>query len=203
MTTSKHPNQAMSGPLFIVFEGLDGSGKSTSAKLLAEKLDAVFITTPSGKMRSYRDRVITDLGHNQEAHQLFYLATVFAASAHVQELLAQGRSVVIDRYFLSTQAYAEFRGSTLALDEVESQLLPAHMTVYLDVPLHERRRRLATRATTAADAETLNETADTTLRKTHAARFNLPVVGRVLPIAAACLSPDQIAALVMADLQEI
>lgn len=203
MIDSNRPNNTDSGPHFIVFEGLDGSGKSTSAKLLAEKLDAVFLTTPSPDMRAYRDRVIADLGPTQEAHQLFYLATVFAASTKVAALLAEGHSVVLDRYFLSTQAYAKFRGSTLGLDEISDQLLPADMTIYMDLPVKIRRTRLSQRVTTAADSETLSDEADACLRANHLDRFGLSVVGRLVRIDGESLASEQVVSLVLDAVKEM
>lgn len=169
-------------PLFIAFEGLDGSGKSTCAAGLARRLDATLLTTPSPEVRRYRDDLIRSLGASQEAHQLFYLATVFSASVAIRELLRSGRSVVLDRYFLSTQAYASFRGSQLALDEVQAMLLPADATVYMDVPLAVRRARLSQRGATAADLETITDTADQRLRHEHFRRATLEVVGRFVRV---------------------
>jgi dTMP kinase len=180
-------------PVFVVFEGLDGSGKSTCARLVAERLDAELMTTPSVAVRAYREDLIASFAGCQEAHQLFYLSTVFAASARVRELLARKRSVVLDRYFLSTQAYAAFRGSRLAVDQLQSHLRPADLTVYLDVPLATRRARLSERHTTSADRETMRRDADAELRKTHVSRFSLPVVGQLLHLDADRLSPDEAA----------
>jgi thymidylate kinase len=72
---------------FIVSEGLDGSGKSTCAAQLAEHIGAELMTTPSPRVRRYRDDLIQSLGASQEARHLFYLATVFAASDEVAALL--------------------------------------------------------------------------------------------------------------------
>lgn len=119
-------------PAFIVFEGLDGSGKSTCARLLADTIDAEYLTTPSPDLRAYREDVIASFAGCQEANQLFYLATVFATSANARDLIGEGRPVVLDRYFLSTQAYAAFRGTVLDLDQVAKDLLPADITVFLD-----------------------------------------------------------------------
>ena len=177
---------------FIVFEGLDGSGKSTCARLLAREMGAEFMTTPSPEVRAHRQDIITSFNRCQEACQLFYLSTVFAASARVGELLATDRSVVLDRYFLSTQAYAAFRGSNLDLDAIAQQLLPADITVFLDVPLSTRRARLLKRGATVADRETLSSKADAALRRTHAARFELPVVGRLLRLDGERPSPDDV-----------
>ena len=185
------------GPVFIVFEGLDGSGKSTCAKWVADELGAEFMTTPSLEMRAYREDIITSFAGCQEACQLFYLATVFAASARAGELLSGGRSVVLDRYFLSTQAYAAFRGSTLDLDTIARQLLPADITVFLDVPLSTRRARVSKRGATVADRETMSPEADAALLRTHAERFGLPVVGRLLRLDGDRLSPGEVVSRVL------
>ena len=125
--------------MLVVFEGLDGSGKTTCARLLADRLDAALLTTPCPEVRSFRDDLIRSYDGCQEAGQLFYLSTVFDASVRVRGLLRSGRSVVIDRYFLSTQAYAAFRGSQLNLDDTSDLLEPADLTVFLDTPLEVRR----------------------------------------------------------------
>ena len=165
-------------PIFVVFEGLDGSGKSTCAKGLAKRIGAEFMTTPSNEVRRYRDDLIQHLGSSQEARQLFYLATVFAASDEVSALLQRGRSVVLDRYFLSTQAYAAFRGSRFLNDDAQALLQPADVTFYLDTPLDTRVQRLRQRGMGAADRETVTADADARLRAEHFRRSQLEVVGR-------------------------
>ena len=74
-------------PIFVVFEGLDGTGKSTCARLVAERLGAELLTTPSPEVRRYRDDLIECYAGSQEAAQLFYLSTVFAASDQIRGLL--------------------------------------------------------------------------------------------------------------------
>lgn len=187
-------------PTFIVFEGLDGSGKSTCAAGLAELLGAELMTTPSPEVRRYRDDLITSLGPSQEARQLFYLATVFAASEAVSALLKQGRSVVLDRYFLSTQAYADFRRSRLEVDAVQRLLRPADLTLYIDTPLVTRVARLNRRGTSVADLETITVDADSRLRDEHLRRAHLDVVGRFVRLPGDAGSPPEIVKLIVAEL---
>jgi dTMP kinase len=168
--------------MFIVLEGLDGAGKTTCAERLAQVLGAQCMTTPSPELRACRDTIIGSFGGSPEAAQLFYLATVFAASAQVRQILASGRSVVMDRYFLSTQAYAEFRGSQLQLDHLGGQLAAADLTIYLDAPTAVRARRLDRRHATAADLETLSLNAGECLRRLHHDRSACPVVGHWLNV---------------------
>jgi dTMP kinase len=186
--------------LFIVFEGLDGSGKSTCAKALAEYLDAELMTTPSDQVRAYRDALISDLGASQEAHQLFYLATVFSASKTVEQTLAKGRSVVLDRYFLSTQAYAKFRGSTLDLDALQQCLFPADATILIDLSFDERKARLEERKITAADQETLSTEANERLLHEHDIRASLDVIGRFIRIDGDRLNEEETLARVLEEL---
>ncbi len=190
-------------PTFIVFEGLDGSGKSTSAAQLAEQIGAELITTPSPGVRRYRDDLIASFGSSQEAKQLFYLATVFAASKQVSELLKQGRSVVLDRYFLSTQAYAAFRGSQLEVDDVQRLIRPADVTFYMDTSLATRITRLRCRGTSAADLETITADADSRLREEHLQRAHLDVVGHFVIVSGDAGSPRDVLERIVVELTSV
>jgi thymidylate kinase len=143
-----------SRPSFIVFEGLDGAGKTTCAGHMASAMGVHYMTTPSPTVRKYRDELLASFGPCEEAAQLFYLATVFDASRRVNASLAAGMSVVMDRYFLSTQVYALFRGSKIGCDALQVQLVPADITVFLDVPLAVREARLGMRRCSGADGIT-------------------------------------------------
>ena len=182
------------GPVFIVFEGLDGSGKTTCARRVAEALGAEFMQTPSGLLRRYRDDLVASFDGCQEAAQHLYQASVFATSRRVRGLLEQGRSVVLDRYFLSTEAYAAFRGSSIQHDDQCASLTPAHLTVFLHAPLTVRRARIQSRGMiTDADKETLSESADARLRLEHMARAGLPVVGAFLALDTSLFGPNEAA----------
>jgi dTMP kinase len=189
-------------PALVVFEGLDGAGKTTLARMTAAALGGEPMTTPSPEVRRYRDELIASFGDSQEACQLFYLATVFAASAEIRARLAAGRCVVLDRYFLSTQAYARFRGSALDLDALGDLLVPADLTVFVHAPLAVRLERLGRRGATAADRETMAPLADARLRAEHEQRLGLPVVGRALELDSSTASPDDLVAAVLAALAD-
>lgn len=169
-------------PSFIVFEGLDGAGKTTCAKELAKRLDAELMTTPPPEVRDYRDELIQSLGESQEARQLFYLSTVFAVSDRVSMLLEQGRSVVLDRYFLSTQAYASFRGSRLDLDDQQRMIRPADFTIFLEASLQTRVERLERRGMTAEDLDSLSPAGEAGLLSEYQRRAEMKVVGRLIQI---------------------
>jgi dTMP kinase len=145
-------------------------------------------------VRKFRDSLISAFGKCQEAGQLFYLATVFTASMQVRSLLDAGKSVVLDRYFLSTQAYAAFRGSALHLDELGAHLVPATLTVFTDARLDVRIGRLCARGATSADLETMEASADARLRREHLDRFALPFVGRPLHLDSTHDRPEALVA---------
>lgn len=183
-------------PLLIAAEGLDGSGKTTFSTLLATKLGAVWLTTPSPELREVRDRVLEGLGNDPLAVELLYAATVQAASARAAELLAEGRSVVIDRYWLSTVVYARQRPDFAELREVEDRLLPADLTVWIDVPLAVRRERALGRGVSGADLETFDPARDAALRRGYLAASGRPIVGRMLRLDGRQAPADLVAAVV-------
>lgn len=133
--------------MFIVIEGLDGTGKSTTAKALAEALDGKFLTTPLDKFKEVRPELEDIYGEESLARQLFYASTAVCSSNRVGEELTQHGCVVIDRYWLSTQVYHSWRtgGAHFLLPEVENSILKPDLTVYLNISLDERIKRLGGR----------------------------------------------------------
>ena len=100
--------------MFIVFEGLDGSGSTTQAKLLAERLEktgrASLLTkeptdgTPIGKM--IREILQHKWSASPESLQLLFCAD---RAEHLRNIivpaLTNKQMVICDRYVLSTLAY--------------------------------------------------------------------------------------------------
>ena len=141
----------MSPAIFLVFEGIDVSGKSTQARRVAAAHDALFTfepgDTPLGQeLRHWVLDAATPMEPETEA-----LIMLSDRSHHVRSViepaLTAGRSVVSDRFYASTLAYQGYgRGVDLSLLRAASELaigtcLPT-LTVLLDVPLdvvNERR----------------------------------------------------------------
>jgi dTMP kinase len=140
--------------MFVTFEGIDGSGKSTQAALLAESLAAegrevVATREPGGTELGERVRDIL-LGDGAVAPwaeaALFAAARAQLVEDVVRPALARGAFVVCDRYLDSSLAYQGVaRG--LGLDAVLELNLPAiggllpDRTFLLTLPVEEAVRR--------------------------------------------------------------
>lgn len=103
--------------MLIVFEGIDGTGKSTQVALLAEALRAKgheVITSkeptdgPYGKR--LRDSAETGRLSPQEELDLFHLDRKEHIEGLIQPALDRGAVVILDRYYFSTMAYQGLRG---------------------------------------------------------------------------------------------
>ncbi len=168
----------------IVIEGLDGTGKSTLARLLAADLGATCLASPSAELRALRSGLDAVLEQTPRARQLFYAATVMHVSERAEPLLRSGLDVVVDRYLLSTLAYAELRGRALDLDDVCSQLAIPDFTLFLDCDDRLRAHRITRRGReTDEDRRSLLEGAR--LRRTYGRLLNHhPLTGVVLRLDA-------------------
>ena len=143
--------------MFITFEGGEGAGKSTQARLLAEAMadagNTVLRTRePGGAPGAEILRgLLLSREHDWSPAAEVYLH--FAARAEhvartVQPALARGEVVVSDRFADSTMAYQGYGlGADRALIAALTRLLPVRpdLTVVLDVSPAVAAQRMATR----------------------------------------------------------
>jgi dTMP kinase len=115
---------------FIVFEGGEGSGKSTQAGLLADRLDAVLTRQPGGtEIGAALRGILLDTANIGLAPRAEALLMAADRAQHAAELirpaLDSGRHVVCDRYTYSSVAY---QGHGRGLDPVRVRELSAWAT---------------------------------------------------------------------------
>jgi len=173
--------------MFIVIEGLDGVGKSTISKALATELSATNLASPTNKFKEARCFLEDAYVGNPFSRQLFYASTVLDVSNDIRELIKSGENVVLDRYWLSTQVYHDWKceGDGFSLAEVRDRLLVPDFTIYLELPLIERRLRLLARDNnTSEDEITLCQEADRTLTALYKANMTSPISGCWLTVDA-------------------
>ncbi len=103
--------------LFIVIEGIDGTGKSTQAKMLKLALEKAGQTVtldhepsngPYGKI--LRDSATTGRLSPQEELDLFHKDRKHHVDELILPTLNRGETVILDRYYFSTMAYQGQRG---------------------------------------------------------------------------------------------
>jgi len=139
----------------IVFEGVDGSGKSTQLALLAEALrsagrDVVETGEPYDCEwgRKIREMARSGRGMAPEQELEWFLEQ---RRVHVRDLvgpaLAAGRIVLSDRYFLSTVAYQGARGldAKALLAECEAEFPIPDLVLLLEIDPGRGLRRVSER----------------------------------------------------------
>jgi dTMP kinase len=155
---------------FITFEGGEGSGKSTQARLLADRLkaagrDVVLTREPGGSPFAEQVRALildpATARHSPLSEALlFYAARSDHLDATIRPALAAGRWVICDRFSDSTRVYQGVAGGLppAILDRLESMVVaPTNpdLTFILDLPANEGLARAASRRAARSDADVL------------------------------------------------
>ena len=152
---------------FIVFEGIDGSGKGTQLDLLAQALRqegaGIWLThEPSdGPIGRLIRQGLADAAKMDEAT----IALLFAADRldHIEEIrahLAVGDTVLCDRYILSSLAYNSQKLTLewiLSLNREADARLHPDLTLLFDLSEKEALRRIEARHQAIERYETLNQ----------------------------------------------
>lgn len=147
--------------MFISFEGIDCSGKSTQIVMLAESLRArgynvLIVREPGGTNISEHIRsMLLDLNHGEmDTHTellLFSASRSQLVVERIQPFLADGGIVIADRFHDSTTAYQGYgRGLDIAaIQEIHAVathgVLP-DLTFFLDISVEESLHRRSQRA---------------------------------------------------------
>lgn len=146
--------------LFITFEGVDGSGKSTQTNLLATHLEDLGIPVlktrePGGPPIAEAIRhLLLDTENGAMLPRTELLLYCASRAQHTGEwilpALSAGKTVICDRYFDSTFAY---QGAARSLDMEQIRILTEFatfntvpdLTFLLDIPVSEGMARITKR----------------------------------------------------------
>lgn len=138
----------MSKNLFIAIEGTDGSGKSTQAKLLAEKLTEAghkvhltFEPTDGHIGKLLRSILKKEITADQKAIAALFLADRLdhltnEANGLVKKM-QEGYTVICDRYYFSSYAYHSVfvdMDWVIACNKMCADVLRPDATLFIDVP---------------------------------------------------------------------
>ena len=152
--------------MFITFEGIEGSGKTTQIKLLvpvlqAKGYDCVFTREPGATEIGEKIRaILLDASHTAILPLTELLLYEADRAQHVHEVikpaLAANKVVVADRFFDATIVYQGYaRGFDLELIQqihriVLGELTP-DLTIILDLPVHAGLERAWERINSRSD----------------------------------------------------
>ena len=134
--------RALGKNLFVVLEGVSGTGKTTIAKLLTERINGVFYSTPSGDFQKIREKI-----HAMENIQFlfyFYLSSVIFASEEIKKII-KNKPVICDRYIHTTLCYYQALGLNTSINQVKLEILAPDFIFLLTCNKNIQDERLNTR----------------------------------------------------------
>lgn len=166
--------------LFIVFEGIEGSGKTTQVKkagdyLAQRNIPFIITSEPGGTLLGEELRRLllhkTNLSLDIKTELLLFAAD---RAQHVEEIilpaLRNGKIVLCDRFSDATIAYQGYgRGWDIdvirKMNDFATQSLRPNLTFLFDVPVDIGLRRVASRTSFDATLKGIQETLDDRFEK--------------------------------------
>lgn len=146
----------MRNGLFITFEGLEGCGKTTQAKMLfdfliSQKIPAIYTKEPGGtKIGGKIRKILLDQKNGDMDYKTEMLLFLASRAENVRLIilpaLEEGKVVISDRFYDSTTAYQGYgRGIDLKITQNLNKLVVGKaipdLTFFLDIDPHEGLRR--------------------------------------------------------------
>ena len=129
--------------LFIVLEGIDGSGKTTLARGLKSQLESVkgweVVLTAEPTAGPVGSLLREERIDSPRAEAMLFIADRACHTDAIRKLTEEGKTVICDRYYASTLAYQSASGSGPVLDYDllvrmnESVTMEPDITMLLDI----------------------------------------------------------------------
>lgn len=153
--------------MFISFEGIEGSGKSTQIELLESALtdighDVKKLREPGTTMLGERIREIFLEETNENVDPITEAFLLYASRKHLDQNilrtnLEKGCIVIADRYADATLAYQCY-GKGLSIDFINyihanSELLTPDLTFYMDISAEKSKERISQREMDRMESE--------------------------------------------------
>ena len=152
----------MSQGLFIVIEGIDGTGKSTQSKRLAEWFrscgrEVVLSREPTDGPwgKKLRESATTGRLSAEEELECFLNDRREHVEMSIKPALAEGKIVILDRYYFSTMAYQGARGFDPAEIRRRNEAFAPQpdLLLILDLSVESAHGRIGARGDTANEFE--------------------------------------------------
>ena len=155
--------------MFISFEGIEGSGKSTQIELLESSLknlghDVKKLREPGTTLLGERVREIFLEDNDETVDPITEAFLLYASRKHLDQNilrknLDKGFIVIADRYADATLAYQCY-GKGLSTDFIdlihkESKLLTPDLTFYLDISAKKSKERISSRKMDRMESESV------------------------------------------------
>jgi dTMP kinase len=152
----------MSQGLFIVIEGIDGTGKSTQSKRLAEWFrsrgrEVVLSREPTDGPwgKKLRESATTGRLSAEEELECFLNDRREHVEMSIKPALAEGKVVILDRYYFSTMAYQGARGFDPGEIRLRNEAFAPQpdLLLILDLSVESAHGRIGARGDTANEFE--------------------------------------------------
>lgn len=158
-TIVNHGPKKKSRGKFIVFEGLDGCGKSTQMRMLATRLKKyLYVHTTAEPTAGLKKKLKYRIPENPFTLAMAYAQDRFQHVTHkrrgLRYLINNGVTVLCDRYYFSSYAYQGLHVDmdyVISINGINAETLRPDINIFIDVPAQVCFERIKKRAAWLGD----------------------------------------------------